>query len=195
MSYTLNSKKVLLTWPSSPSLSLDSLLLHIKNVRQPSYVVVSRELHQDGTPHFHAYVEFGERVCIRDARRKYTCDAREPNITTQKYGKSSKLIEYVKKEGDYKEEGEPGAEAKSRGARFVELLGSSGNAESFKRELLCDPTLAWDAVRAWSSVSTFAEYKFRPSGQESTYETAEFRTPETLQEWVQENLVGKNDKQ
>lgn len=68
-----------------------------------SYVLVSKETHQDGSPHFHALVQFPKKKDIRNSRY-FDFGGVHPNI--QVVQNLAAWTTYVKKDGNYIDEGE-----------------------------------------------------------------------------------------
>lgn len=69
----MNAKHLLLTYPQCPCPKESCLdQLRAKDYgpnKVPTYIVVSEEQHQDGSPHLHAYIILSSRCDITDARR------------------------------------------------------------------------------------------------------------------------------
>lgn len=101
MPYRLQGKTIFLTYPQS-DFDLDGLIRFLRDdlTKRPTYIIASRELHQDGTPHFHALASYATRVDIRDPLY-YDYEGRHPNI--QSVRNKSATITYIKKDGDYRE--------------------------------------------------------------------------------------------
>lgn len=68
-----------------------------------SYLLICRELHKDGTPHIHALIVFTKKVDIKD-QHYFDIQSYHPNIQTVKHLKKS--INYIKKDGNFIEEGD-----------------------------------------------------------------------------------------
>lgn len=94
------SKDFFLTYPQC-SLDKDRVLAHLKEMwDDPVHVLVSKESHQDGSPHLHAYVKFRARKDVRSAD-KFDIDAYHPNVQKPRNPAASK--HYIKKDGDFVE--------------------------------------------------------------------------------------------
>lgn len=104
--FRLTGSRYLLTWPQSGALTFTIIKRHIKNIGQYKYLVVSKELHQDGNEHFHAAVLFEKKLDKRV--NVFTIDEFVCNI--QIIGKTNaslkKSIAYVKKDGNFVEYGD-----------------------------------------------------------------------------------------
>jgi len=70
--FRIESKTFFLTYAQANDLNLNDLYDHLTALNgggtPPTYVCVGEELHQDGNRHYHAYVEYPEKVIVRQAR-------------------------------------------------------------------------------------------------------------------------------
>jgi hypothetical protein len=69
------------------------------------YLVVSEEAHEDGTPHMHMFFTL-DRVLDVKSERYFDYLAKHPNIQVRRRGSWKVAVEYVKKSGDYLEDGD-----------------------------------------------------------------------------------------
>lgn len=103
MSFRVNARKFALTYPRC-EIEPQELLDFLKGVnygdKMPNKIIVSHELHEDGTPHRHALVCYQSRVDCRD-NRKYDYRNAHPNI--QAVSNYPAWINYVKKDGNFVE--------------------------------------------------------------------------------------------
>lgn len=100
-----NSKSWLLTYPRC-DLSIDAVMQRIRSLLKDwDYMCVSRELHQDGFPHIHAFIQFRVKKQFRYGGVLDKIGGKHGDYKHQKYGDVKSMVEYVKKHGDYKEEG------------------------------------------------------------------------------------------
>lgn len=72
--------------------------------RIPTYLAVSREKHKDGSIHYHAAIELAGRWRIRDSR---VLDVGRIHANLQAARDFPAWVDYLKKDGDFVEEGEP----------------------------------------------------------------------------------------
>jgi len=98
--FQFKSKNVFLTYPKC-DVPLPNLLAFLSEFG-PSYIVVASELHEDGTLHRHAYMQFNEPFRTRD-KRNFDFNGFHPNI--QGARNPSAVLSYVKKGGDFLEDG------------------------------------------------------------------------------------------
>lgn len=100
--FRINAKSVFLTYPQC-DLQKEHLLTFINTLKYKySYAIICTENHEDGNKHLHAVIKFKKKV---DIRNEHTFDLNgfHPNIQTTKNINAS--INYVKKDGDYIEDG------------------------------------------------------------------------------------------
>lgn len=99
--FRITSKGFFLTYPRC-ELSKEHLLKALRFKRPAEKILVSRELHEDGAPHLHVYLLYGKEFDCRN-ERFFDVDGFHPNIQS---AKSLKAVQaYVKKDGDYIQEG------------------------------------------------------------------------------------------
>lgn len=105
--FRFNATKVLLTYPNCPDVDHHALYDHLITLGKGpiTYALVCRELHQDGTPHFHAFILWQKKQNVLDATHFFDFEQHHPNIVAN-VRSVEKCIEYVKKDGDILEYGE-----------------------------------------------------------------------------------------
>lgn len=110
MTSRLQAKTFFLTYPQTTFTFDDHYHVFIdflKNLGPISYSCVGIEKHADGTDHFHCLVDFEQKLKILP--RSFDFQERHPNI--QCVGKTkadyTRVRNYVKKDGNYREEGKP----------------------------------------------------------------------------------------
>nr|XP_027062847.1 uncharacterized protein LOC113689246 [Coffea arabica] len=109
-SFRLAAKNIFITYSRcdvSKELCLEKLLDKFTN-NQPSYVRVSSELHEDGTPHLHVLVQFADKFQTRDDRVfDLVCQQRSqvyhPNIQAARDARA--VRDYISKYEDFCEWG------------------------------------------------------------------------------------------
>lgn len=100
--FRLQSKGWFLTYPRC-SLSKEDAMEQLKALRKGlKQVLVSRELHEDGEPHLHCYLYYGQQFDCKN-ERFFDLGSYHPNIQV---AKSLRAVQaYVKKDGDFIQEG------------------------------------------------------------------------------------------
>lgn len=97
----LNLSHCGLTYPGNPQFTLQELAEFLFTKSRVKAVKVCRELHQNGNPHFHAYVVFSSRTKFSPATY-FNFQGHHPNIKKFKEhtGCPKEWIEYLDKDGD-----------------------------------------------------------------------------------------------
>lgn len=101
--FRLQAKKLFLTYPQcslDKQVALDQLK---EKLPTWAYIVVCSELHQDGSPHLHAFVECNTKVRLNGAN---CLDILGHHGKYEGAESRDHSIRYVKKDGDFIEEGE-----------------------------------------------------------------------------------------
>ena len=103
--FRLNAKQLFLTYPRcllEKQVVLDALKLKLSS-KKIKHIIVARELHEDGTPHLHAYISLEEKTNFK-ASSCLDIDGYHGNY--QSAGSPESVAIYIKKDDDYLEEGE-----------------------------------------------------------------------------------------
>lgn len=100
--FRANCRGFLLTWAScTEEATLWELSAFIEETIQPDNWVVCKEAHQDGTPHFHAYIEWNKRIDKRIGNQ-WNYDGKHPNILPKKtLNERQNAFSYCTKDGDF----------------------------------------------------------------------------------------------
>lgn len=78
---------------------------HLKGLlSEIDYIVVSKELHENGDPHLHAVIIMKKKMNIK-SQTFFDIEAFHPNVQSAK--KLIECVKYVKKDGEFIEEGTP----------------------------------------------------------------------------------------
>lgn len=85
--------------------NLQDLFEHLKSfTNKPiKYIVASKEQHQDGSPHFHAFISFARRIDTTNPRF-FDYNGWHPKVEAVR--SCVRAVSYVKKDGEFLEEGE-----------------------------------------------------------------------------------------
>ena len=94
----MDGMSVFLTYPQCPE-TKESLLDFLHTRGTISKCVIARELHEDGNPHLHAYVNFENRI-KRVVTRYFDFNEYHPNIDT-KIRSVNAVRKYIEKDGDF----------------------------------------------------------------------------------------------
>lgn len=122
--YRLSSRAHLLTYPRTEFSLEDTFAELCKRFEgQYEYLVVCRELHEDGFPHCHFFIYYNKKKEVRDARVYYQLfGGKSPNIVD--CDSPAGAAAYCKKHADYLEDGTVpvlGAKAANRARIGLEI--------------------------------------------------------------------------
>lgn len=111
MSFRIAAKHFFLTYSNVEQqgwieFTKEDLLQFLSAIEGVAYVIACKEIHQDGSPHFHALVRFGRKKDIRN-ERFFDFNDVHPNIQAAKNPSAS--INYCKKDNDWVESGSSGS--------------------------------------------------------------------------------------
>lgn len=98
MQFKFQSKYAALTYPQCHA-DFDELYNFLLSLPNVQTVLLGREQHQDGNPHYHAALKYSRKPCIRD-QRHWDFNQYHPNI--QKPRDWTAWQEYCKKDGSFK---------------------------------------------------------------------------------------------
>lgn len=102
--FRLSAYTVFLTYAQSGETSKEDIRDFVtccgKNLE---YMVVAKELHEDGSPHIHVTAKFKTKLNIR-AANYFDYDGIHPNVQSARNW--AHCVEYCKKDGDYLEVGD-----------------------------------------------------------------------------------------
>ena len=107
--FRLSAKSVFLTYPKC-SVSKASALRQLRNKKETAYICVSHEKHSDNTDHLHALVQYDEKF-ITTNQKFFDLEDEEDEEGTIFHGNyqgardADNVLEYIKKDKDYIEEG------------------------------------------------------------------------------------------
>lgn len=98
--FRFNATKVLLTYPNCPDVDHQLLFDYLLTLGNGpvTYAICCKELHQNGVPHFHAFLIWQKKQDVRSANF-FDFNGHHPNIVAN-VRSVEKCIEYVKKDGD-----------------------------------------------------------------------------------------------
>ena len=103
--FRLQSRSLFLTYPKC-NLDKNIALSLLKDMRSWSYIGIGHELHQDGTDHLHALLQSSDKFETQNAKYfdlKYNGKIFHGNYQGAK--DNDKVLDYIKKNGDFIEEG------------------------------------------------------------------------------------------
>lgn len=182
MPFQFKSKSIFLTYPQC-TITKEALLYYLIEKLQPLGARVGAELHEDGNPHLHAF------VCTRDPFRTrdqacFDLYGFHPNLQAAR--KSSDVLDYCAKGGDYVDYGELPTAGTKRTYTDVASADSAEAAWSILRD-----EFPRDYVLNHERLEYFINKKFQRTIEEYMPDPNQnFNTdlfPE-LDQWIQQRL-------
>lgn len=134
------------------------VLQHLKSIAEVAKIIVARELHEDGQPHIHAYVNYMKKI---DVKRSdfFDIDLFHPNV--QGVRCSAAVAKYCKKDGDYIQEGcDINADQMAREGK-KKILGKRLLTERLVDVIEDHPELIFDYKRLKANIMEFKKDSLR----------------------------------
>lgn len=98
MPFKFDSASFFLTYPQSGELTQDDIVNHLQSITTVLWLRIARELHEDGSPHYHVVGKFTRRYQSRN-ERVFDVAGKHPNI--QSIRSVAKALQYVSKDGQF----------------------------------------------------------------------------------------------
>lgn len=116
MPFNVNAKVFFLTYPQAHSIQGKESLLELLLDKRDGvrYACVAKELHEDGSPHYHAVIAYDRRYNCKN-ERFFDVAGCHPNIQSAR--SFDAVRQYIEKDGDFVVHGELPAEKQSLSAR------------------------------------------------------------------------------
>lgn len=175
MPFQIKTKNIFLTYAQS-DFTKEETKDFLTQLLEPTYIIVARELHQDGMPHIHAYCALENPVRTRN-ERYFDYKTRHPNIVSPRNIK--KTVEYIKKGGDFIEEGTLPTEKR----KWSELHNASTKEEFFDLVKEISPR---DYYINMERIQYAANQKFKYVIPDYISQFNNFIIPNNIQEWEQQ---------
>lgn len=186
--FRLDARQLFLTYPQCP-MSKEAALEALKEkFPKWTYICVSRELHEDGNPHLHAYLELSQRTSFYDAR---FADLGSQHGKYERAAKPANALEYVKKDRDFVSTGADPLfeEPKEKVTDLVALRILDGEDLS---TLVKEQTFPGSMMMNLKKIQDYENYVRSLSGpKEVLKEFAWTMSPviRPIQEWIKKNLI------
>lgn len=169
--FKITAKGFFLTFPQAGGIELDAIFEHFRDNwihqatgRKPVDVLVAKELHQDGEPHFHCFLRFEQRIDIL-SQAAFDYSGKHPNIQSARSSKN--VIKYCVKEGDFKSTF-PIAIKKT----VKQLLEENDSVESFIGAALDEG--GWNNARAYGNIKKLAQDHYEKKNAVSKVDNPQF---------------------
>lgn len=178
MAFRVQGKNFFITYPQC-SLSKSTLLINLKSkFPTATYILVSEEQHQDGSPHLHSFITCSIKKDIKSATY-LDFENFHPNIQAAREPKQ--VIEYVKKHGNFTEWGTPPVFNQGKNADYSKLLSATSKEEFMK---LAEQEFPHEYIFQHERVQYFAEQKFKQTIMPYTPRFTSFIIPNMVQQWL-----------
>ena len=196
--YRFNGKHIYVTWSKSKVESKDEF--HEKLVTMmPSGVRMfgGRELHQDGTPHYHVVFSFAEKVHWADAAKRFSIEGDTNAIRFEKLKPGQRLSDFLEntmaycaKDGDTFGErlSLEGAVAEQRKRKWQEVIDETDEEKAWRMVREFEPRaymvnyLALEkAMSKTKRAKLLPSVKARPTGV--------FRVPKIMRMWMERYVI------
>ena len=192
--FRLQSKKLFLTYPQcniDKEIALD-LLKGILTPFDPSYIVVSSELHEDGHPHLHALAVLNKKY---DSRQPTCLDLTCPATDVVSHGNyqgardAKSVHQYVTKDDNFIEHGNfSHGNKRTRDEAFSEALSAASREEA---EEIIRTKAPRDYAMGFGNISKCLDKVFKPpvNTYESPFVSTDFDLPDALGDWLSGNFM------
>lgn len=157
--FKITAKAFFLTYPQVPDLEKEDFygyflddFAHGASNTKPQDVLVAKEAHQDGTPHFHIFLRFPARLDIIN-QREFDFGPYHPNIQSARSPK--KVIAYCTKERNFLANFHVEIKLSPQ-----EVLEDSEDVDDFLRKCMSMPSAGWNNARSFNSLKAMAERHF-----------------------------------
>lgn len=190
-----NVNYVLLTYSDCPN-DFDPQLIIDAVVGTGAVYRLGRELHQNGKPHYHCFVQWDDGYSTPDAAAVFNVGGRKANIKRFS-ANPGRRWDYVgkyanQKEGHYiigdqceRPGGDKEDSERSQSDIWSEIINATSQSEFFEKLAALAPK---QLGCSFSSLKLYADWKYRPEQEEYISPIGRFEVPEVLSDWVVDNL-------
>jgi len=185
--FHMRAKAFFLTFPQANSIQLQQIFDHFKDSwehqasrTKPQDVLVAKEAHADGTPHFHVFLRFPARIDILSAN---AFDFQGHHCNAQSARSPKKVIQYCVKDGDFLSTFHVPIKKTPK-----QILDESNNTREFIDAALEQG--GWQTARSFQNIKKLAEYHFEEKQAESkvcqpVFDITSFvNVPDKIQEFI-----------
>lgn len=175
MPFQLNAKSIFLTFARC-TIGKEFAHNYFNSKFQPNWIIVGRELHEDGTPHLHIVFTLDAPIRSRD-ERVFDFEGFHPNIVRPRA--ITKCADYCKKGGDFLETGEPPAIKR----KWSEALACTTKDDFMNTVAEISPR---DFVLNQERIEYFAAKHFKPPAPMYIPQFTNFILPQELSDWIEQ---------
>lgn len=191
--FFINARYWFLTYSQceeDPETVRDFLYHDVSPQAPPKYVLVSRELHQSGDLHLHAFIDWGSPKRTRNARYCDLATGHHPRIESPR--NRAAALTYTKKDGDYCWAGEEPnfdkaeVQEDERDAKFDEYIADAGSANEFLSNVRAGS--AYTYATSYPSLKRMAQDHWDIPIEEDPVEQRPFVLPDEITTWLDEEF-------
>lgn len=192
-----NVNYVLLTYSDCPN-DFDPQLIVDAVVGTGAVYRLGRELHQNGKPHYHCFVQWDEGYSCPDAAAVFNVGGRKANIKRFS-ANPGRRWDYVgkyanQKEGHYiigdqcpRPGGDKDDSERTQSDIWSEIINAPTESEFFEKLAALAPK---QLGCSFNSLKCYADWKYRPEAQEYVTPAGRFEVPLELADWADDNARG-----
>lgn len=191
MPFRCNARNFFLTYPQC-DLSKEDLLGFLVDLADASYGIVCHEKHEDGSPHLHAFIGFSKKFDCRN-ENFFDCAGFHPNIQAARF--TDKVIDYVKKDGDFACFGElPSAIVNGIKKKWGDLINDNVSPRSFRRSV-CEH-FPREYVLHYNAIESMSERHFKKRCTTYTGRSLNDFNIENynMLQWYNEEFLGEHER-
>lgn len=174
-SFRFQAKNVFLTYPNA-GFNLSEFIEHWRP--NAKYIIISSELHADGNPHRHAFIQFARKLSTRNARF-FDWLGKHPNITVPK--SIPNVLDYIRKDGEFLEWGD--SPVKLTWGDIIRSSTSDTFLQAVSTSYPKEFVLQYERLEYFKS-----KYFSTPAPTIQLRSRDMFRVPDTMNDWVTNNL-------
>lgn len=178
MPFRVSAKNFFVTYPQC-NLSKNTLIIFLKSkFPTATYILVSEEQHEDGSPHLHAFISTSIKKDIKSETYLDTAGF-HPNIQAAR--EPAKVIEYVAKHGNILEWGTRPVFNSGKNADYSQLLQATTKEEFMN---VCQQQFPHEYIFQHDRVQYYCDQKFQQRLALYKPRFTEFITPNVVQQWI-----------
>nr|QJB18576.1 MAG: replication-associated protein [Genomoviridae sp.] len=173
-----------------PEVVRDFIFHDVSPAKPPKFVLVSRELHESGDLHLHAFIDWGGPKRTRNARYLDLATGHHPRIESPR--NRGAALNYVKKDGDYcwageePDFGQTPSQADERDTLFDEFISESHNANEFLSTVRAGAPYTY--ATSYPSLKRMATDHWDHAVEDDPVEERPFNVPDEVQKWLDEEF-------
>lgn len=156
----------------------------------PTYICVAHELHEDGSDHLHAFVQWDKKIDKR-SERFFDVEGYHPNIQSAR--KPKECHDYVTKDNDFVTFGVPPSFTSTTMVNYEEIIASCSTQEEFLKKIReANPK---DYIFQYERLLFFARHHFKTVVAPYVSPYDDFpNVPDAVQQWESDEFLGSHPR-